>query len=80
MTTSTLFARAVAACALVLTSLLAAVADYPAPKEGVWIARDFKFSTGEVMPELRLGYTTIGAPTASRCWCCMARRSRAPAS
>ena len=26
-----------------------------------WIARDFKFHTGEVMPELRLHYTTIGA-------------------
>jgi homoserine O-acetyltransferase/O-succinyltransferase len=38
-------------------------ADYPAPKQGEWIARDFKFHTGEVMPELRLAYTTIGEPT-----------------
>lgn len=38
-------------------------ADYPAPKQGEWIAKDFKFHTGEVMPELRLAYTTIGEPT-----------------
>jgi homoserine O-acetyltransferase len=38
----------------------AGAADYPAPKEGDWIARDFRFHTGEVMPELRLHYTTIG--------------------
>jgi len=36
---------------------------YPAPKEGDWIAKDFRFHTGEVMPELRAHYTTIGAPT-----------------
>ncbi len=34
-----------------------------APKEGIWIVRDFKFHTGEVLPELRLNYTTLGAPT-----------------
>lgn len=38
-------------------------ADYPAPKEGSWIVRDFRFHTGEVLPELRLHYTTLGAPT-----------------
>ncbi len=38
-------------------------ADYPAPKEGDWIARDFRFHTGEVLPELRLHYTTIGEPS-----------------
>jgi homoserine O-acetyltransferase len=36
---------------------------YPAPKEGDWIAKDFQFHTGEVMPELRVHYTTIGALT-----------------
>ena len=36
---------------------------YPAPKESDWIAKDFRFHTGEVMPELRIHYTTIGAPT-----------------
>ena len=38
-------------------------ADYPAPKEGDWIARDFRFHTGEIIPELRLHYTTIGNPS-----------------
>lgn len=38
-------------------------ADAPAPKEADWIAKDFRFATGEVMPELRLHYTTIGNPS-----------------
>jgi homoserine O-acetyltransferase len=46
-----------------LSSFAAAAADYPAPNEGDWIARDFRFHTGEVMPELRLHYTTVGAPS-----------------
>ena len=41
----------------------AAAGDYPAPKEGDWIAKDFKLHTGEVMPELRLHYRTIGDPS-----------------
>jgi homoserine O-acetyltransferase len=40
--------------------LVANAADYPAPKEGNWIARDFRFHTGEVLPEIRLHYRTIG--------------------
>jgi homoserine O-acetyltransferase len=38
-------------------------AEYPAPKEADWVARDFRFHTGEVMPELRLHYVTIGDPS-----------------
>src|SRR5207237_3912338 len=41
----------------------AAAADSPAPKQGDWVARDFKFHTGEVMPELRVHYTTVGEPS-----------------
>jgi homoserine O-acetyltransferase/O-succinyltransferase len=55
--------KTIAAGALALASVAAAAADYPAPKHGEWIARDFKFSTGEVMPELRLAYTTVGEPS-----------------
>src|SRR5262249_57932966 len=44
-------------------STAAAAADYPAPKEGDWVARDFRFHTGQVMPEVKLHYTTIGEPT-----------------
>ncbi|HEY8069901.1 MAG TPA: alpha/beta fold hydrolase [Burkholderiales bacterium] len=45
-----------------LSALSAHAADYPAPKEGDWVAKDFRFHTGEVLPEVRLHYTTIGAP------------------
>lgn len=48
---------------LAMTSFAAPAADYPAPKQGDFIARDFKFHTGETMPELRLHYTTVGEPT-----------------
>ncbi len=54
---------AILATILAMTSLTALAADYPAPKQGDWIAKDFKFHTGETMPELRLHYTTVGAPT-----------------
>jgi homoserine O-acetyltransferase/O-succinyltransferase len=48
--------------ALAAVALSAFAADYPAPKEASWIAKDFKFHTGEVMPELRINYVTIGDP------------------
>jgi homoserine O-acetyltransferase len=54
--------RAIAVLALVLLSGTARAGDYPAPKEADWVARDFKFHTGEVMPELKLHYLTIGDP------------------
>jgi len=57
------YSRAALAAALVLTSVSAFAADYPVPVEGDWIAKDFKFHTGEVMPELRLHYTTVGKPS-----------------
>src|SRR2546430_14297252 len=54
---------AFSAAALALTSFTAFAADYPAPKQGEWIARDFKFHTGETMAEVRLAYTTVGEPS-----------------
>jgi homoserine O-acetyltransferase len=54
---------AISVLVLSLIVLPAAAQDYPAPKEGTWIARDFRFHTGEVMPELRLHYRTIGDPS-----------------
>src|SRR6202047_5088370 len=48
---------------LAMNCFAALAADYPAPKQGDWIAKDFKFHTGQTMPELRLHYTTIGEPT-----------------
>ncbi|MEA2879655.1 MAG: homoserine O-acetyltransferase/O-succinyltransferase [Hyphomicrobiales bacterium] len=49
--------------AFALIALPASAAEFPAPKPSEWIVRDFKFHTGEVLPELRLAYTTVGEPT-----------------
>jgi homoserine O-acetyltransferase len=37
-------------------------AGYPAPVEGDFLVRDFRFESGESLSELRLHYTTIGTP------------------
>ena len=54
--------RAVTAFVFAAVSFASYAADFPPPKQGEWTARDFKFHTGEVMPELRIHYTTIGKP------------------
>jgi homoserine O-acetyltransferase/O-succinyltransferase len=36
--------------------------SFPTPKDATYVAKDFKFSTGEVFPELRIAYKTIGDP------------------
>src|SRR4051812_4108820 len=46
-----------------LYSFAAGAAGYPEPKQGDWIAHDFKFHTGDVMSELKLHYTTVGDPS-----------------
>jgi homoserine O-acetyltransferase/O-succinyltransferase len=48
---------------LSLSACAAMAQNYPAPKEGTYVAKDFKFHTGEVMPELKLHYRTIGEPS-----------------
>ena len=40
----------------------AAAADALAPTRGEWVVRDFRFHTGQVLPELKLAYTTLGNP------------------
>jgi homoserine O-acetyltransferase len=57
------FLRAALSAAFALTWSAALAANYPAPKQGDWIAKDFKFHGGETMAELRLHYTTVGEPT-----------------
>ena len=37
--------------------------NYPTLREGDWLVHDFKFHTGEVLPELKLHYTCVGEPT-----------------
>ncbi len=54
--------RTAGAVALSLATALAFAADFPAPRQGSWVARDFRFHTGEVVPELRLHYRTVGEP------------------
>jgi homoserine O-acetyltransferase len=49
--------------AAALAALPAGAADFPAPRHGEWIGKDFKFHTGEVIPALKLAYTTVGEPT-----------------
>lgn len=48
---------------LLLAASQAFAADYPAPKHGTWVVRDFKFHDGQVLPELKLAYSTVGEPT-----------------
>jgi homoserine O-acetyltransferase/O-succinyltransferase len=38
------------------------VRTLPNRQDGTFVVRDFKFQNGEVLPELKLGYTTIGTP------------------
>ena len=49
-------------CALLMCTLTAHAADYPVPVEGDVILRDFHFSNGEMLPELRIHYRTLGKP------------------
>jgi len=44
-------------------ALPAKAQGYPAPQEGTWVAHDFRFHTGDVFPEVKLHYRTIGAPS-----------------
>ncbi len=46
----------------ILAAIFASGADYPAPVEGDYTIRDFKFASGEILPELHLHYRTLGKP------------------
>jgi homoserine O-acetyltransferase len=45
-----------------LTVSIACGAEFPAPVGGDLVVKDFRFTTGESIPELLLHYTTVGAP------------------
>src|SRR5690349_13255096 len=51
--------RSVLACLLITLTIVRA-ADYPAPAEGDYVIRGFKFTSGETLPELRIHYRTLG--------------------
>jgi homoserine O-acetyltransferase len=46
----------------VFVASVALAADYPTPTEGDFTIRDFKFQSGETLPELRIHYRTLGKP------------------
>ncbi len=46
----------------VLVAGFVSAADYPTPTEGDYTIRDFKFQSGETLPELRIHYRTLGKP------------------
>src|SRR5581483_5800162 len=55
--------RSAFVCVIVLTATPALrAADYPEPTAGDYTLRDFRFASGEVLPELRLHYRTLGEP------------------
>jgi homoserine O-acetyltransferase/O-succinyltransferase len=46
----------------IFTASFVFAADYPTPTEGDFVVHDFKFTSGETLPELRLHYRTLGKP------------------
>ena len=42
--------------------LLLNAAAYPAPAEGDYVIRNFKFASGEILPALRIHFRTLGKP------------------
>ena len=51
------------ALALLAASASLWAADFPAPKDGNWVIKNFRFASGEVLPELKVHYLTLGEPT-----------------
>jgi homoserine O-acetyltransferase/O-succinyltransferase len=58
----TTFLASLSTAAALMLAATAFAAD-PQQKPGDWTAKDFRFHTGEVLPELKLHYVTIGVPT-----------------
>ena len=52
--------RSFASLLLIVATSHASGADYPAPIEGDYTIHDFKFTSGETLPDLRLHYRTLG--------------------
>ena len=59
----TTFCASISTAAALLFAITAFAADPPQQKPGDWTVKDFRFHTGEVLPELKLHYVTIGEPT-----------------
>jgi homoserine O-acetyltransferase len=48
--------------AAALATLVGFAAEYPAPVEADFVVKNFPFRSGEVLPELKIHYRTIGTP------------------
>jgi homoserine O-acetyltransferase len=55
-------AAAVWVAALLLGAARAWAADTPQPVEGDYLIHDFRFASGETLPQLRIHYRTLGTP------------------
>ena len=47
---------------MVLVTMQSPAAEYPTPVEGDFTVANFKFASGEVLPQLRIHYRTFGTP------------------
>lgn len=56
----------VGAFLVVLAGGAAGAAEYPPPTEGDCLLKDFKFTSGETLPEVRVHYRTVGRPERDR--------------
>lgn len=57
---------ALALMVMAVTPLRAA--DFPAPKEGNWVIQNFRFASGQVLPQLKVNYLTVGEATGQAKW------------
>ena len=55
--------RAFATAAIISSGCAATAADFPEPVTDTFVIENFTFHTGEVMPEMRVSYTTVGDPS-----------------
>jgi homoserine O-acetyltransferase len=61
MKTGRLFTLGISASALLMPCLTHA-SDFPEPQQGDFVIKDFTFHSGEVFPELKVHYYTVGDP------------------
>jgi homoserine O-acetyltransferase len=54
---------ALVAATLIAVAGAAGAADFPEPETSEYVINDFTFHIGEVMPEMRVSYTTVGDPS-----------------
>ena len=63
MQTRTKTGGALATLLVITVAGAAQAADFPEPQTSEYVIEDFTFHTGEVMPEMKVSYTTVGDPS-----------------